>query len=515
LRSPTTLTRRAFLIAGIHAVPTFGILRQSRPQLLDGIQIGDPLYDRAIVWARTDRNSRLIVEYATTESFLNSRRIQGPVATAMSDFTTRVDLRDLPPGQRVFIRVTCEDESGRGVSEPVRGSFVTASTTRRDIRFFWSADTVGQGYGINPDLGGMRIYETMREMRPDFFIHSGDTIYADGPVSSELTLADGSKWRNVTTEAKSKVAETLDEYRGCYRYNLLDENLRKFNSEVPQIWQWDDHEVRNNWSPGTNLQSDDRYKVKDIRTLVQRARQAFFEYAPVRATSSRSHVYRRIPYGPLLDVFVLDLRSYRAANNYNRQERESPETAFLGRTQLQWLRNDLKRSRAVWKVIASDMPIGVAVTDGRDSQDRMRYENVANGNGPAQGRELEIARLLSFMKRNKIHNVIWLTGDVHYTAAHYYDPAKAQFKDFDPFWEFISGPLNAGTFGPNAVDDTFGTQVIYQKTPQGPKPENSPKAGLQFFGEVFIEAESAALTVNLRDMTGTKLFSQRLDSHTP
>jgi phosphodiesterase/alkaline phosphatase D-like protein len=36
----------------------------------------------------------------------------------------------------------------------------------------------------------MRIYETMRQMRPDFFIHSGDTIYADNPLSPELTLAD-------------------------------------------------------------------------------------------------------------------------------------------------------------------------------------------------------------------------------------------------------------------------------------------------------------------------------------
>ncbi len=110
---------------------------------------------------------------------------------------------------------------------------------------------------INPDFGGLRIYETMRQRHPDFFLHSGDVIYADGPIPAEVAAEDGSLWRNLVTEEKSKVAETLHEFRGNYRYNLLDEHLRAFNAEVPQIWQWDDHEVTNNWSPGMEL--DGRY----------------------------------------------------------------------------------------------------------------------------------------------------------------------------------------------------------------------------------------------------------------
>ena len=83
------------------------------------------------------------------------------------------------------------------------------------------------------------------------------------------------------------------------------------------------------------------------------------------------------------------------------------------------------------------------------------FENSSNGDGPALGRELEIAELLRSIKQSDVKNVVWLTADTHYTAAHYYDPGKAQFTDFDPFWEFVSGPLNAGTFGPNALDATF------------------------------------------------------------
>ena len=158
------------------------------------------------------------------------------------------------------------------------------------------------------------------------------------------------------------------------------------------------------------------------------------------------------------------------------------------------------------------MPIGLVVADGRDSENRVRYENSSNGDGPAAGREIEIARLLRFMKENGVQNVVWLTGDVHYTAAHFYDPTKAQFTNFDPFWEFVSGPLNAGTFGPNAPDNTFGMQVVYQKVPVGADPDRSPMAGLQFFGEVTIDARTRNLTVNLRDLTGSILFSKTLEA---
>jgi alkaline phosphatase D len=490
--------------------PAFIRLPQSRPQIADGVQIGDALADRAMIWARSDRDSTLLVEYATTDSFRNSRRIRGPSATAATDFTARVDLRNLLPGQTTFFRVQFEDRDGRALSETAQGSFRTAPRGRSNLRFVWSGDTVGQGFGINPERGGMRIYETMRGLEPNFFIHSGDTIYADDPVPAEVRAQDGSVWRNITSEAKSKVAETIEEFRGNYRYNLMDENVRRFNSQVPQIWQWDDHEVLNNWSPGKDLSSDMRYKVKDIGTLAARARQAFLEYAPMRFTSPARRIYRRIPYGPLVDVFVLDLRSYRAANSYNGQEQENLETTYLGQDQLNWFQQELKASRAVWKVIASDMPIGLMIADGRDAQNRPRFENAANGDGPARGRELEIARILRFVQRNAIRNLVWLTTDVHYTAAHFYDPAKAQMADFNPFWEFVSGPLNAISVPASQTDNTFGIQVVFQKAPP-PGQFLPPSAGFQFFGEVLVEGRTALMTVNLRDAAGAILFSRVLE----
>jgi phosphodiesterase/alkaline phosphatase D-like protein len=68
-------------------------------------------------------------------------------------------------------------------------------------------------------------------------------------------------------------------------------------------------------------------------------------------------------------------------------------------------------------------------------------------------------------KHAGIRNTVWLSANVPYTAAHYYDPGKAQFRDFEPFWEFVSGPIHAGAFGPNTLDNTFGPQLVFQKTP--------------------------------------------------
>ena len=104
--------------------------------------------------------------------------------------------------------------------------------------------------------------------------------------------------------------------------------------------------------------------------------------------------------------------------------------------------------------------------------------------------------------------MVWLTADVHYTAAHYYDPAKAAFSDFDPFWEFVSGPLNAGAFGPNKLDGTFGPQLKFVQAP--PRANTSPAEGFQFFGEVEIDGRSETLTVHLRDLHGTALHTEIL-----
>ena len=468
-----------------------------RPVLTHGVQSGEAAGDSALVWTRADRAGRMVVEVSDRPDFRYARMLRGPALTADTDFTGRVRLDRLHPGRRVHYRVRVTADHGRD-SEPLTGSLVIPDR-HGDIRFVWTGDIAGQGWGINPDLGGMRIFEAMRRVRPDFYLCSGDTVYADGPITASVPLPDGRVWRNVTAPAKDKVAETLAEFRGQYAYNLVDANLTAFNAEVAQINQWDDHETRNNWYPGQVL-DDARYTEKRVDVLAARAKQAFHEWLPV----TPGPIYRKVSYGPLLDLFVLDMRTYKDPNDGNVYT--DPTRGLLGAQQRAWLIRELARSRATWKVIANDLPLGLVVPDGPTA-----FEGVAQGApGAPLGRELEFAEILRTAHRTGVTGIVLLTADVHYTAAHHYDPARAAVGDFTPFWEFVSGPANAGAFGPNTLDPTFGPEAVFVHAP--PRANASPAEGYQHFGRVDIDTASRALTVRLCDATGAALWTRVIDA---
>jgi alkaline phosphatase D len=506
---------RRYLLAGSlsAALPTrvFAQTATARPQLLQGVQAGDFTADGAVIWSRADRPARMLVEYATTEGFADSRRVPGPLTTEATDFTSRVRITGVPPGQTVFYRVSYLDLADlKTVSEPVTGRFRTPPATNGDVNFVWSADTVGQGWGINPDIGGMTIYDSIRKVEPNFFVHCGDAIYADNPLEAQRKLPDGRIWKNLLSEAKSKVAETLDDYRGNHRYNLLDDNVRRLHAEVPVLVMWDDHDVLNNWYWERRLDDDPRYHQKSTAVLAAYGQRAFREYSPLaQSLDEPMRLYQKFSWGPRLDLFRLDMRSYRGANGPNRQTAAGPDAAFLGPAQIAWLKGALKASTATWKIIAADMPIGLVVYD--DPRTKSGSEAVANGdNGAPLGRELEIADLLAFIKQQDIRNVHWITADVHYAATHRYEPQRAAFPDFTAFYEFVSGPLNASGGGPNALDGTFGPQVVFQKTPPPGRLDFSPLEGSCHFGQIRIDGATGGLTATHREAAGNVLHALSL-----
>ena len=508
LRAGASLAGASLLPRPFGAAPAIVRADAARPRAEYGAAVGDVSDGRAVVWSRSDRPARMFVEWSTRESMADPRRVPGPVALEEDGLAATLDLEDLPAGQTIAYRVLFQDLRDPGAwSEPTTGSFRTPPAGRESVRVAFSADTCGQGWGIDEARGGLKTYESMRLARPDVFVHLGDTIYADNPIVPEVALDDGTVWRNIVTPAKSKVAETLDEFRGNHLYNRLDSRLRRFESEVAQVFLWDDHEVLNNWYPGQRLE-DARYAERDVSVLAARARRAFLEHVPLRrASADRDRVYRAIPYGSSLEVFALDLRGERGPNSPNRQSTYGPEAAILGARQLEWLKARLAASRATWKVVACDMPLGCVVRDGKDA-----FEAVANGDGgPPLGRELEIAALLSFLKARDVRNVVWITGDVHYAAVHRYHPDRARFRDFRPFYEIVAGPAHAGTFGPSELDPTFGPEALFVGIPSGMKPNRPPSDGLQFFGLLEVDGRSGGLRVELRNRDGATLHRLELE----
>jgi alkaline phosphatase D len=246
--------------------------------------------------------------------------------------------------------------------------------------------------------------------------------------------------------------------------------------------------------------------VKSVALLAARAKRAFLEYLPLRINPIDSErIYRSWRHGPTLEVLALDMRSYRGANSANRQPTLSEESSILGAAQVEWLERALAASTATWKVIAADLPIGLVVVDGPDA-----FEAVANRDpGAPLGREIEIAHVLKFIRDRRIRNVVWVTADVHYCAAHHYSPARARFAEFDPFWEFVAGPLHAGTFGPNELDQTFGPEVRFLGIPPGLKPNRPPSEPYQFFGSGRIDRRTRTLTMKLHNFS-REIFSVEL-----
>lgn len=508
------ITRRQFQKLCLGAAASLPSISRAndRPQLITGSSSGDVSDSGAMLWTRSDRPAKLWIDISSDPSFASDKtgpkRYMGGTALAESDFNLKAWVGDLRPGTDWFYRLEAESLEHPGLfSNSLTGRFQTAETSgnsEKAIRFCWSGDTAGQGWGISSSHGGMKTYASMLSHDPQFLVHSGDQIYADGPIEESVSLDDGSIWKNLVTPGKSKVAELTQDFRENFYYNYLDQHMSLFHSQVATYHQWDDHEVLNNWYPGEIL-DDNRYSEKNVSLLAQRAKRAMFDCTPIKPNSSDpQRIYRVVNRGPLLDLFFLDLRSYRGPNSRNRQPQQSADTDFMGPTQITWLKAALQESKARWKIICSDMPIGVLINEwGTDIA-----ENSANGDGPALGRELEFADLLSHIHRQQINNVQFITADVHYCASNHYRPERAQFKEFTEFWEHISGPIHAGTFAPGAMDNSFGPEQVFCGVASDTKANRPPSEPYQFFGKIDIDPHSQAMTVSHYNSENTRLWSK-------
>jgi alkaline phosphatase D len=513
------LTRRSFLAfsaTSTGVILTHKLLLQQSAQASVGnisIQSGDVTANSAIIWGRGNRYSRLVVDYSTSPNLRG--QVFSAVGTRISaetDYTGTVELTGLRSDTTYYYQVRFV----RGVRtrfnnslQGLIGRFRTAPANfqARPIRFVWAADMAGQGWGRNPNLkitasdgeeikGGYVIFDVMRKLRPDFALFSGDMIYADNaipPTKAIPASAGGGTW--VNEPAKDFVAITLDEFRENWKYNLGDEKFARFLAETPIYVQWDDHEVTNNWYPNEILTAAP-YNGIAASTLTQRAKQAFFEYNPIRG----EEIFRNYNYGKHLELFLLDERSFRGDNDKNTQA----SLEMLGEKQLKWIKQSLKASQATWKVIASDDPLSI-ITGGAGD-----YDAWSQNDSRVLGREAQLADLLKFIKDEKIKNVVWITADVHFPAAISYEPSRATSQDFEPFWEFVIGPVHAGAFGPAdnlPLDPSFGANYEFSVFPSE---ANLPPPNNQFFGSVDIDAQTANFSASIHDITGKVVYKKVL-----
>ena len=494
--------------------PAPALLRRSRPRLTHGVQSGDVTAREAVVWARSDRPARMLVEVSRRPDLRDARTVRGPLLTPHTDLTGKTLLRGLPSGADLHyrVRLTGLDDhrrrlgAGRGQA-PHRTRHAPGHRDRRDVRFVWSGDLAGQGWGINPDLGGYRIFTAMAPPTPTSSCAAATSIYADGPLTETVALPDGRIWRNVVTPRRSrKVAETLAEYRG--QLPLQPAGRQPARASTPSVpMHRPVGRPRGPSTTGTRARSS---------TTPATPRSAWTSSPPApagRSSSTPRHDAAaaagtaastgRSPTGRCWtsSCSTCGPTERQLARPPDRRHAGHPGRRAAGLAQAR----AVAARRPTWKVIAADLPLGLVVPDG----DRPEARRPGRPGAPL-GRELRDRRAALLHQapphhRTRCGSPPTCTTPPPSTTT----PRKAAFTDFDPFWEFVSGPAQRGRLpGPTRSTAPSGRSAAFVKAP--PRANASPAEGYQFFGEVDIDATAATLTVRLRDIDGGVLYTKAL-----
>lgn len=443
---------------------------QPAPAVSHGVASGDVTPTSAVVWARAARPAMMRVEYDTSPAF----RSPGVARTAVNestDLTGQVLLEELSPGTEYHYRVRFEVMAPNGATSAspyTVGRFRTPPepTEPTALSFVFSGDLGGFPY-CRPADSGYTILGSMADLAPDFFLATGDMIYAD--TTCPAVRPDGR--RNLPKPVPDVDSAAVDWsnrtrlreiYGANWRYNREDAHLQRLLAATPVYAQWDDHEVINNFGASWEYWNEANRERAGYANLVEIGREYFFNYTPTaRDRDEPARIYRQFSWGRDVDLFILDTRSYRSRNELEDTNEEAK--SLLGSEQLAWLRAGLEQSRATWKLVASGLPIS-ARSAGTPASGVDGWTGGPQGDAASRtGFRRELAMLLGALDAMRVRNVVFLAGDAHRALAIHYET------DFDgdgiplSFHEFIAGPLSANPGGLNnpQLDRTFNPTILY------------------------------------------------------
>ena len=304
---------------------------------------GDVTPDGAMVWLRAEPESKVFLQYGKDPGLGDLSSI-GPFSVEKdADNTALIQLENLEPATTYYYRAALADKQPGYVAH-----FLTAPKPDdpTKVSFCFSGDT-------RESYQPFTVMDAVRAQRPDFFLHLGDTIYADRGAS----------------------AHRLSEFWAKYRTNRADAWTQVCFAETSAYVVWDDHEVEDDYLPRN--------------PLAPIGRKAFLDYWPVRRyAEERERIYRAFRWGQALELFLLDVRQYR----------DPKRRTMLGQAQKEWLLEQVARSRAIFKFIATAVPMAGG---GRD-----RWEGYAT----------ERTEILRYLQQKKISGVVFLSADLHCAA---------------------------------------------------------------------------------------------------
>ena len=299
--------------------------------------------DGAMIWLRAEADSQLFLHYGKEPNLSEFASIGPYCVDREADCTALISLENLQPATTYYYRAAVNGKQPGHIAH-----FATAPRPddATKVSFCFGGDT---RESFNP----FTVMSAIRAQRPDFFLHLGDTIYAD----------------------RGGTAHHLPEFWAKYRANRDDLATQFCFDEIGAYVTWDDHEVTDDYLPEN--------------PLAPIGRKAFLDYWPIRRSLEEpERIYRSFRWGKALELFILDARQYR----------DRQQGTMLGKAQKEWLFEGISRSDAIFKFIATSVPMAGGGKDRWDGYPRERTE------------------VLGYIKQKKITGVIFLSADLHCAA---------------------------------------------------------------------------------------------------
>ncbi|MFF4032314.1 alkaline phosphatase D family protein [Streptomyces sviceus] len=387
------------------------------PAFLHGVASGDPLPDGILLWTRVTPTPEAVPGsglgpdtevgwvVAKDKAFTSVVAKGSVTATAASDHTVKADVRGLAPATDYWFRFSAggtDSPAARTRTAPAADAAVT------NLRF-------GVVSCANWEAGYFSSYRHLAARGDlDAWLHLGDYIYEYG------TGDYGTRDTVVRQHAPTHEILTLADYRIRHGKYKTDPDLQALHTVAPVVAIWDDHEFANDaWSGGAENHTEGAEGAWSARQAA--AKQAYFEWMPVRPALAGT-TYRRLRFGKLADLSLLDLRSFRSQQAaVGNGSVDDPDRTITGRAQLDWLKAGLKASDTTWRLVGNSVMISPFAI-GSLSADLLRplaellglpKEGLALNPDQWDGYTDDRRELLAHLRSNAIRNTVFLTGDIH------------------------------------------------------------------------------------------------------
>jgi alkaline phosphatase D len=399
-----SLTRRQFIWTTAAASLSWPLAAQREQQssgarFQHGVASGDPLGDRMILWTRVTPRDPSASQSITVRWRVGSdpelRRIvfNGTAETAAArDYTVKVDAGGLAPGATYYYAFDVDGEQspiGRTKTFPVTGAdrmrFALVSCSNYPAGFFNVYGSIVK----RPDL--------------DAIVHVGDYIYE----FAEGEYGVGAAINRVPQPPREAIS--LADYRARYATYRTDPDLREAHRLLPFIAVWDDHEIANDAWIGGAINHNPEKGEGDWATRKAAAYKAYLEWMPIRESSEPGiHLYRTFRFGGLADLVMLDTRGLRdrQVSSSDAAGLADPKRTLMGTAQEAWMFDQLRasqRANTPWTLLGQQIMFASITLPGTRPTNTDAWDGY-----PAQR-----TRVLDFVERENLRNLVILTGDAH------------------------------------------------------------------------------------------------------